>query len=149
MNRSRLLMIGGLALAVGLLVAFTVYNQLRTSPGSSSNERVVPVVVAANDIQVGAKLDARDIRVITLPQSAVPPGAFSRTSQVLERGGAVLPISKGEFILSNKLAALERGSWPAIDDPAGNARGFRARQRRGFGGGLRATGHARGCAGYR
>ncbi|MGA2200465.1 MAG: Flp pilus assembly protein CpaB [Terriglobales bacterium] len=110
MNRSRLLMIGGLALAVGLLVAFTVYNQLRTSPGSSSNERVVPVVVAANDIQVGAKLDARDIRVITLPQSAVPPGAFSRTSQVLERGGAVLPISKGEFILSNKLAALNAGA---------------------------------------
>jgi len=103
-------MIGGLALAVGLLVSFTVYSRLRTFAGSNSNERGVPVVVAANDIQVGAKLDAHDVRVIILPQSAVPPGAFSRASQVLERGGAVLPISKGEFILSSKLAALNAGA---------------------------------------
>jgi len=110
MNRSRLLMIGGLALAGGLLVSLTVYSRLRNSAGSNSNERGVPVVVAANDIQVGAKLDAHDVRVIILPQSAVPPGAFSRASQVLERGGAVLPISKGEFILSSKLAALNAGA---------------------------------------
>jgi pilus assembly protein CpaB len=109
MNRSRLLMIGGLALAVGLLVSYTVYNRLRTFAGSSNNERGVPVVMAADDIQVGAKLEARDVHVVTLPQSAVPPGAFSGTSQVLGRG-AILPVSKGEFILPSKLAALNAGS---------------------------------------
>ncbi len=98
MNRSRLLMIGGLALAVGLLVAFTVYNRLRTFAGSASNAGAVPVVVAADDIQVGAKLEPQDVKVVTLPPSAVPPGAFSATSKVLGRG-AVLPVSKGEFIL--------------------------------------------------
>jgi len=109
MNRRRLLMIGGLALAVGLLVSYTVYNRLRTFAGSSNNERGLPVVMAADDIQVGAKLAARDVQVVTLPQSAVPPGAFSGTSQVLGRG-AILPISKGEFILPNKLAALNAGA---------------------------------------
>jgi pilus assembly protein CpaB len=109
MNRSRLLMIGGLALAVGLLVSYTVYNRLRTFAGSSNNERGVPVVMAADDIQVGTKLEAHDVRVVTLPQSAVPPGAFSGTSQVLGRG-AVLPVSKGEFILPSKLAALNAGA---------------------------------------
>ena len=109
MNRSRLLMIGGLALAVGLLVSYTVYNRLRTFTGSSNNERGVPVVMAADDIQVGTKLEAHDVHVVTLPQSAVPPGAFSRTSQVLGRG-AILPVSKGEFILPSKLAALNAGS---------------------------------------
>ncbi len=109
MNRSRLLMIGGLALAVGLLVSLTVYKQLRTFAGSSNNERGVPVVVAADNIQVGVKLEAHDVRVITLPQSAVPPGAFSDPSKVLKRG-AILPLSKGEFILSSKLAALEAGA---------------------------------------
>ena len=109
MNRSRLLMIGGLALAVGLLVSYTVYSRLRTFAGSNSNERGVPVVVAADDIQVGVKLEAHDVRVVTLPQSAVPPGAFSATSKVLGRG-AVLPISKGEFILPSKLAALNAGA---------------------------------------
>ena len=109
MNRRRLLMIGGLALAVGLLVSYTVYNRLRTFAGASNNERGLPVVMAADDIQVGAKLAARDVQVVTLPQSAVPPGAFSGTSQVLGRG-AILPISKGEFILPNKLAALNAGA---------------------------------------
>src|SRR5271169_6249315 len=109
MNRSRLLMIGGLALAVGMLVAFTVYNRLRTFTGSTSSERGVAVAVAARDIQVGVKLAADDVRMITVPQSAVPPGAFSGTSQILSRG-AVLPIGKGDFILASKLAAMNAGA---------------------------------------
>src|SRR5260370_28653020 len=97
MNRSRLLMIGGLALAVGLLVSYTVYNRLRTSAGSN-NERGVWVVVAADNIPVGVKLEAHDVRVITLPQSAGPPGAFFGASQVLGRR-AVLPVSRGDIRL--------------------------------------------------
>jgi pilus assembly protein CpaB len=109
MNRSRLLMIGGLALAIGLLVAFAVYTRLRNSANSGSNEREIHVVVAADDIQVGAKLTARDVSAVTIPQSAVPPGAFSDPSKVVGRG-AVLPVSKGDFILQNKLAPLNAGA---------------------------------------
>src|SRR4029077_6786228 len=109
MNRSRLLMIGGLALAVGLLVRFTVYNRLRPFAGATNNERGLPVVMAAHDIQVGTKLEAHDVHVVTLPQSAVPPGAFSGTSQVLGRG-AILTASKGEFILPSKPCAVNAGA---------------------------------------
>jgi pilus assembly protein CpaB len=117
MNRSRLLMIGGLALAVGLLVAFTVYNKLRTSSGSNSSEREVRVVVAADDVLVGVKLEAHDVRVIALPQSAAPPGAFSDPAKVVGRG-AVLPIAKGDFILPSKLAALNAGGGlPSLIPP--------------------------------
>ena len=117
MNRSRLLMIGGLALAVGLLVAFSVYNKLRTSPGSNSSERAVRVVVAADDVLVGVKLDAHDVRVITVPESAAPPGAFSDPAKVVGRG-AILPISKGDFILTSKLAALNAGGGlPSLIPP--------------------------------
>ncbi len=109
MNRSRLLMIGGLALALGLLASYAVFNRLRNFAGPNGNERGVQVVVAADDIQVGVKLAEHDVRVITLPQSAVPPGAFSATAKVLGRG-AVLPMSSGEFILPSKLAALNAGA---------------------------------------
>ncbi len=110
-------MIGGLALAVGLLVAFSVYNKLRTSSGSNGNERAVRVVVAADDVLVGVKLDAHDVRVITLPESAAPPGAFSDPAKVLGRG-AVLPIAKGDFILPSKLAALNAGGGlPSLIPP--------------------------------
>lgn len=117
MNRSRLLMIGGLALAVGLLVSYSVYNRLRNSAGSNNNERGVRVLVAADDIPVGAKLETHDVRTITLPQSAAPPGAFSDPSKVLGRG-AILPMSNGEFILPSKLAALNAGAGlPSLIPP--------------------------------
>ncbi len=37
MNRSRLLMIGGLALAIGLLVSYAVYIQMQTAAGKTNN----------------------------------------------------------------------------------------------------------------
>jgi pilus assembly protein CpaB len=109
MNRSRLLMIGGLALAIGLLVSYSVYNRLRTATTLSSAAAGVPVLVAANDIEVGAKLKASDVTTINVPAPSRPAGAFSTSTKVLGRG-AVLPISKGDFILTNKLAAIDAGA---------------------------------------
>jgi pilus assembly protein CpaB len=117
MNRSRLLMIGGLALAIGLLVSFTVYNRLRNFAGSTAQAAGVPVLVAADDVDIGSKLDTHDVRVISLPPADIPPGAFSRPSQVLGRG-AVLPLSRGEFILPGKLAAVNAGAGlPSLIPP--------------------------------
>ena len=107
MNRSRLLMIGGLALAVGLLVSYTVYNQLRTRGGN--NQQVVSVVVASNDIQIGSRLSDRDVHLAAFPPGNVPPGAFSRISQVRDRG-VILPITRGDFVLQDKLAEANAGA---------------------------------------
>ncbi len=107
MNRSRLLMIGGLALAVGLLVSYTVYDQLRKK--GASDQQLVQVVVAATDIQIGSKLSDRDVRLATFPQASVPPGAFTRASQVRDRG-VVLPIARGDFVLPDKLADVNAGA---------------------------------------
>jgi pilus assembly protein CpaB len=116
MNRSRLFIIGGLALALGLLVSYLVYNRLRTS-GGVNNEPGVDIVVAVNDLQVGAKLEDRDIRLARFPQSVIPPGAFTKKTQVTGRG-VVLPVSKGEFILPGKLAAANAGSGlPSLIPP--------------------------------
>lgn len=108
MNRSRLLMIGGLALALGLLVSYTVYNRLRATIGGN-NEPGIDVAVAADNIPVGTKLEDRYVRMARFPQSLVPSGAFSKKDELKGRG-AILPISKGEFILSNKLAAPNAGA---------------------------------------
>ena len=59
MNRRRFLIIGVLALAVGALSSLRVYNQLRaTLPPANTG---VDVVVAARDIQVGAKVGDHDL----------------------------------------------------------------------------------------
>jgi pilus assembly protein CpaB len=116
MNRSRLFMIGGLALALGLLVSYTVYNRLLTSSGAN-NEPGFDVAVAANDLAVGSKLEERDIRMARFPQSVIPPGAFTKKTQIVGRG-IVLPVSKGDFILPGKLAAANAGSGlPSLIPP--------------------------------
>jgi pilus assembly protein CpaB len=116
MNRSRLLLIGGLAIAVGLLVSVSVYNKLRAGLGAS--EPGVNVVVAAEDLQVGSKLGDNDVRVLRFPQSTVPPGAYGSKDKVLNRG-VILPIGKGDFILPSKLAAANAGSGLAAMIPQG------------------------------
>jgi pilus assembly protein CpaB len=116
MNRTRLLMIGALALALGALVSVAVYRNL-LGRGPSITEAGADVVVAANDIQVGARIDERDVRLVKYPVSALPAGTPTKLSQVLGRG-VILPITKGEFILPNKLAPENAGAGlPALIPP--------------------------------
>ena len=116
MNRSRLLFIGFVALALGAFVSFVVYKNV-LSRSSAGNEPGADVIVAANDIQVGAKLQDGDIRMVKVPASVVPPNSFRSRSQIIGRG-VILPIQKGEFILPSKLAAENAGSGlPSLIPP--------------------------------
>ena len=115
MNRTRLLMIGALALALGGLVSVAVYkNLLGRGPAA---EPGVEVVVAANDIQVGARIEEHDVRLVRYPASSLPQGTPTKRSQVLGRG-VILPIAKGEFILPSKLAPENAGAGlPSLIPP--------------------------------
>jgi pilus assembly protein CpaB len=108
MNRSRLLMIGALALALGAVVALIVFKKLQGG-ASSNTEPGIDVIVAADDIQVGARIGEHDIRTVKYPASALPAGFYGKRSQVLGLG-VILPISKGEFILPSKLAPENAGA---------------------------------------
>jgi pilus assembly protein CpaB len=108
MNRTRLLMIGALALALGAFVSLFVYKNLQ-GRGPSNVEAGADVIVAADDIQVGARVEDHDVRVARFPASGLPAGAYGKKSQVLGRG-VIIPIAKGEFILPSKLALENAGS---------------------------------------
>lgn len=116
MNRTRLLLIGVLALALGAFVSLLVYKNLQAK-GPSNNEAGADVIVAAEDIQVGARVEEHDVRIAKFPASGLPSGAYSKRSQVLGRG-VIIPISKGEFILPTKLAPENAGSGlPSLIPP--------------------------------
>jgi pilus assembly protein CpaB len=116
MNRTRLLFIGFVALLLGAFVAFVVYKNLQTRSGAN-NEPGVDVVLATSDVQVGAKLGDRDIRLARVPASVAAPNAYHSTSTIIGRG-VILPIQKGEFILPSKLAAENAGSGlPSLIPP--------------------------------
>jgi len=116
MNRSRLLMIGAVALALGAFVSLFVYKNLQ-GRGPSNIEAGADVIVAADDIQVGARVEEHDVRIAKFPASGLPAGAYTRRSQVMGRG-VIIPITRGEFILPSKLAPENAGSGlPSLIPP--------------------------------
>jgi pilus assembly protein CpaB len=116
MNRSRLLLIGVAALVLGAFVSMTVYRNLQ-SRSTVDNRPGVDVVVAAADLQVGAKIDEKDVKVVRFPAGELPPHIYQKTSSIVGRG-VVLPISLGDFILPGKLAAENAGSGlPSLIPP--------------------------------
>jgi pilus assembly protein CpaB len=115
MNRSRLLMIGALALAVGFLASVSVYRNMQAS--TVNKDAGVEVMVAADDLQVGTRVEEHDIKIIRIPSTALPPGAPRRKADVVGHG-VIVPISKGEFIMPNRLAQENAGAGlPSLIPP--------------------------------
>jgi pilus assembly protein CpaB len=95
------------------LLSTVVYRtlQARTAPATRPG---TDVVIAAEDIPVGAKIEDKDVKVVNFASENLPAGIFHSKTKLLGRG-AILPITKGEFILTNKVAAENAGSgMPAL-----------------------------------
>jgi len=107
MNRTRLLVIGVVALVLGAALSSFVYRilQAKMAPPKVG----VDVVVAANDIQVGTKIEDRDLKVVKYPPEDLPGRVFHTKASAVGRG-TVLPIGKGEFVVPDKLAAENAGA---------------------------------------
>ena len=116
MNRTRLLMIGVLALGLGFVVSLYVYKSLQVKTGGNS-EPTIDVIVAADDVQVGTRVEEHDIKIIRIPVSDLPPNTPRKKADVIGHG-VIIPITKGEFILSTKLAGENAGAGlPSLIPP--------------------------------
>jgi pilus assembly protein CpaB len=116
MNRNRLLLIGFVALVLGALVSLVVYRNLQARAGSKAPPGE-DIVVAADDLQVGTKLEDKDVRMVHFPSENLPAGTFHSKTKVVGRG-VILPIARGEFVLTSKLAGENAGSGlPALIPP--------------------------------
>jgi pilus assembly protein CpaB len=115
MNRNRLLMIGFVALAMGAFVSLFVYRNLQG--GRAKSVPGEDILVAAGDLQVGTKIEDKDVKYVHFPSNELPAGVFHRKDKLLGRG-VILPISRGEFILTYKLAGENAGyGLPSLIPP--------------------------------
>ncbi len=76
-----------------------------------------PMVVASRPLKYGEKLDAGMLTIIKVPQTAIPPGAFTAVDQVLgaDHGGApvvLTPVAQHEALLTTKISGP--GSRPTV-----------------------------------
>ena len=115
MTRVRVFIVFVLAIAAGGVFAFGTYNYVQKLPVKTVAMPTKPVVVAANDLDIGAEISRDDVRVIDWPTSAVPANAISDPQEVIGRG-IIMPMIQNEPFLPMKLAAKDGGTGltPAI-----------------------------------
>lgn len=107
MNHRRLLFIGALALVLGGVSSLLVYNRLLARVAPTRFQ--INVVVAAHDIQVGAKIADQDLKFVKYPPDDLPAHVFRTKTSIVGRA-VVLPIGKGEFVVADRLAGENAGA---------------------------------------
>src|SRR6201984_2239591 len=117
MNQNR--MIAGLVLAVlvGLLFSSYVYRQFQRA----TNVKAVPmqhIVVAAVPLQLGTRIDANNLRLISWPMDEPVTGMFTRVEDCASRA-LITPVAANELILEDKLAPKEAGAGLPSTIPEG------------------------------
>lgn len=110
---------GSAVLGIGALVVARVWlpaQQTRSMAHAAQPEAGMPVVLAAQPIPYGARLEAKYLVLAHLPPSAAPVGAYSSIDQILRQPGgapvALTGIAAKEPILPAKLSGP--GARPTI-----------------------------------
>ena len=117
MDRSR--MITGLAIAVAIAFLFSLY-MYRTIQRITSvkPERMKQIVVADHPIQLGTRLDATNVRLISWPADEALAGSFTRVEDCAGRA-LLTNLAANEPILEGKLAPKEAGAGLSATIPEG------------------------------
>jgi len=119
MNTNRLLIGLVIALVVAFLLSSFVYKQFqKASTASKPTTESEPLVVAAVSLQVGARLDASNTRVIQWPANQKLAGMHSRVEEVMNRA-IITPLAENEPVLEAKLAPKEAGAGLSATIPEG------------------------------
>lgn len=104
MQRHRILLAFGIAWLSALLLSWWVY-QRTTAPQS---REVALAVAAVKDLPVGKRVEAADLKFITVDRKDLPKGAFLKAADVVDRA-VTAPITASELVLEGKLAAKGGG----------------------------------------
>src|SRR5881397_213997 len=104
MQRQRVLIAFGIAWLTALLLSWWVYKKT-TAPQPRDS---ITVAAAARDLPIGKRIEAADLKLVTLDRKDLPRGVFLKTSDVVGRAVAV-PIFAGEIVLNAKLATKGSG----------------------------------------
>src|SRR2546427_632665 len=104
MQRHRVLVAFGIAWMTALLLSWWVYKKT-TAPQPRD---LITVAAAAHDLAIGRRIQADDLKLVTLDRKDLPRGVIVKTSDVVDRAVAV-PIVAGEIVLNGKLAPKGSG----------------------------------------
>jgi pilus assembly protein CpaB len=115
--RNRLFAVLAIAVLAGGGLAYGTYNAMKAPTVITQQVETQPVVVASNDLFLGAELKNEDLKLLQFPKGQAPEGAFASQQELVGRG-LIVSVVKGEPILSAKVAPKEAGAGlpPVIPD---------------------------------
>src|SRR5579863_8843826 len=113
MNRTRLMIGLAAAIVIAFFLSIFVYRQLKKAavvrPVTTQQ-----IVVAAVPLQVGARVDSSNLKLISWPGGEPVAGMFTRIEDCANRA-LITPLVENEPVLETKLAPLAAGSGlPAV-----------------------------------
>jgi len=104
MQRHQVLIAFGIAWLSALGLSWWLY---RTSTAPQQRD-VVRIVAAAKDLPTGKRLEASDLKLISIDRKDLPKGAFLKVADIVDRATSV-PIAGSEPVLNAKLASKGSG----------------------------------------
>jgi pilus assembly protein CpaB len=117
MNQNRMLIGLGVSVVIALLLATYVTRRFKeaSAPKSLVTQQIV---VAAVPLQIGARLDSRNLRLMPWPAGESVAGKFTRVEDC-ENRALLMPVAENELILESKLAPKEAGAGLSATIPEG------------------------------
>lgn len=116
MNRNRLIIGVAGALVVALLASAFVYRQYKLQTPKAVVSQYI--VVAADPLQVGERVDAANLKLIAWPGDRPVPGMFTKIEDCAGRA-LITPVVTNEPILDSKLAPRQAGAGLPATIPEG------------------------------
>ena len=101
MKNTRALLMLAASIVIGLIVTMLAVGWIAQKGALASNK----IVVAANDIELGSRINAQMLTTVEWPTDSVPTGAFSDIKEVQDRV-VKTSVQRGEPILTAKLAPV-------------------------------------------
>jgi pilus assembly protein CpaB len=103
MDRQKMLLIFGGAWVSAALLTWFLYAQTK----GPKTEKTLACVVANHDMQTGAKVKKSDIRLVRLPEKALPKSAITSEELAVDRV-MLFPVSANEPLTNFKLTSTTR-----------------------------------------
>ena len=108
-RQHRTLIVLAVAVATAALASFGVYRAVQQIPVREVEVASMHVVVAAQALPVGTRLDQNQLRVVAWPARNPVNGSFSDPKTLVDRG-VITPIGENEPITESKVASPGAGA---------------------------------------
>jgi len=114
----RTLIVMVVAVGTAALASFAVYRAVQRMPVREVEVASMQVVVAAEALPVGTRLDAKHLKVVPWPSRSPVAGSFSEAGPLVDRG-VITAIAENEPVTATKVASPEEGAGLPPIIPAG------------------------------